>query len=70
MLRLNIGISETWCQDYNVNCCELPGYKHIQDTKVGGGVALYIKDNIVYHARLDITKLNDYIDCQFIEMNI
>ena len=44
-----IGISETWCQDYNVNRCDLPGYKaeHIyRHTKVGGGVALYSKDNI------------------------
>ena len=22
-----IGISETWCQDYNVNSCDLPGTK-------------------------------------------
>ena len=57
-----IGISETWCQDYNVNSCDLPGYKadHIyMHIKVGGGVALYIKDNIAYHTRLYITKLND-----------
>ena len=63
-----ICISETWCQDYNVNSCDLQGYKaeHIyRHTKVGGGVALYIKDNIAYHTRLDITKLNDYIECQF-----
>ena len=69
---LVIGISETWCQDYNVNCCDLPGYKaeHIyRHTKVCGGVALYIKDNIAYHARLHITKLNDYIECQFIEIH-
>ena len=67
-----IGISEIWCQDYNVNSCDLPGYKaeHIyRHTKVGGGVALYIKDNIAYHTRLDITKLNDYIECQFIEIH-
>ena len=32
-------------------------YRH---TKIGGGVELYVKDNIVYHARLNITKLNDY----------
>ena len=67
-----IGISETWCQDYNVSSCDLPGYKaeHIyRHTKVGGGVALYIKDNIAYHTRLDITKLNDYIECQFIEIH-
>ena len=53
---------DTWCQDYNVNCCDLPIYKaqHIyRHTKVGGGVALYIKDNIAYHTRLDITKLDD-----------
>ena len=59
-------------QDYNVNSCDLPGYKaeHIyRHTKVGGGVAFYIKDNIAYHTRLDITKLNDYIECQFIEIH-
>ena len=70
--KKNIGISEIWCQDYNVNCCDLPGYKAeyiYRHTKVGGGVALYIIDNIAYHARLDITKLNDYIDCQFIEIH-
>ena len=51
------GISETWFQDYNVNCCDLPGYKAqyiYRHTKVGGGVALNIKDNIAYHTRLDM----------------
>ena len=47
-----IGINETWCQDYNANCCDLPGYQaeHIyRHTRIGGGVALYVKNNIAYH---------------------
>ena len=30
---------------------------------------LYMKDNITYHTKLDITKLNDYTECQFIKIH-
>ena len=28
-----------------------------------------LHDNIAYHTRSDITKLNDYIECKFIEIH-
>ena len=47
-------LTETWLKHYNKNLYNLKGYKHIfkiRENKSGGGVSMYIKENITYQER-------------------
>ena len=52
-----IGLCETWLKETNCNLYNLPGYvsEHCcRKDKNGGGVALYIQENVNYMRRIDI----------------
>ena len=69
-----IGVSETWLTSTNIAQCELDNYKLITCNRInrqGGGVALYIRDNIDFVELTDLG-INDDNICQslFIEFSI
>ena len=67
-----IGITETWLKDDDCDLFAIHGYnvveKHRQN-RSGGGVALFIKDNIEYTIRSELSTFNDQLESVFIEIN-
>ena len=66
-----IAISETWLHDYNKELYCIDGYAMIQrcrSGRIGGGVALCIKDGISYNVRNDLSIFNDIMESLFIEI--
>ena len=66
-----IGLSETWMKEHNSSLLELHGYKseHTYRTNnIGGGVSLYIDENIRYISRKDLNMIEDCIETVFIEI--
>ena len=66
-----IGISETWLNDMHDPLIQIPNYA-IEGTyrqgKRGGGVALYIREDLVYKIRTDLTINNPDMEICFIEL--
>ena len=52
-----IGVSETWFNTTtDINMFQIPGYSFVhicRAEKIGGGVCLYIKDNLEFKLRVD-----------------
>ena len=51
------GISETWLDNSNDDIFNIPGYKFISNNrqhKRGGGVGLFIKDDLNFKLRSDL----------------
>ena len=66
-----IAISETWLHEYNKELYCIDGYAMIQrcrSDRIGGGVALCIKDGISYNVRNDLSIFNDIMESLFIEI--
>ena len=72
--RTIIGISETWfSSETDLNLFSLPGYKLIDNhrpDKKGGGVALYIPDQIDFRVCYDFNVMNEMIETLFVELCI
>ncbi|ESO08437.1 hypothetical protein HELRODRAFT_169280 [Helobdella robusta] len=66
-----LAITESWLNDDNENLINIDGYtfegKH-QTRKHGGGIGFYIKQNLHYKIRDDITNLNDEIEFSVVEI--
>ena len=66
-----IGLSETWFKDSNVNTYNLDGYKHkfyVREKKLGGGISVFIKDDISYRVRKDLGSSNSDFEVIWIEL--
>ena len=67
-----IGITETWLRDDDCDLFAIQCYnvveKHRQN-RSGGGVALFLKDNIEYTIRSELSTFNDQLESVFIEIN-
>ena len=66
-----IGISETWLTENSVGCYHIPGYnsEHLyRNSRRGGGVSIFIKNDIKYKRRADLDIINDNIEAIFIEI--
>ena len=67
-----IGLSETWAKDLNVNLYKLHGYKQeceYRTDRSGGGVAIFIKENLSYKCRDDLNLFIDSTESIFIELS-
>ena len=52
-----VGVTDTWLQDHNCDLYNLNGYELIENhrqTRRGGGVGMYLKEDIPYLTRSDI----------------
>ena len=68
-----IGLDETWLKNKPIDYFMLNGYNlefKNRDKKRGGGVCLFIRDNIKYHVRDDLSQLKnpDFVESLFIEI--
>ena len=67
-----IGLTETWLKDHSRDLYNIDGYSpvhNIRKSRTGGGVSLYIKDNIDFKIREDLTMSNDLMETLFIEID-
>jgi len=67
-----LGITETWCKDSNKDLYSLAGYQSIHKCRPfrsGGGVSLFIKDNLEFTVRNDLGFNNACMESLFIEIN-
>ena len=67
-----VGISESWLKDHNADRYGLSGYNathKYRSTKAGGGVSIFIQDDIEYFCRDDLCYQNDTIETVFIEID-
>ena len=67
-----IGVTETWLKDddcdlFAIQICNVVE-KHRQN-RSGGGVVLFIKDNIEYTIRSELSTFNEKLESVFIEIN-
>ena len=67
-----IGISETWLNDHNCDLYDIAGYNLIEvhrHTKKGGGVGIFLDNNIPYQIRSNLCLTDDVSECVFIEID-
>ena len=66
-----IGLSETWLSNDDYNLYGLSGYNFIgnhRSDRIGGGVAICLKENIAYTMRDDLSRFDDDIESICIEI--
>ena len=67
-----IGLSESWLSDSSAQCYSMQGFtgEHkYRANRSGGGVSLFIKDNIEYILREDLCHMNKNLESIFIEID-
>ena len=58
-----LGFSETWLKCHTVDSFNMDGYEHvfnIRKKKRGGGVSLFVSNDIYFNARVDLTMPNKF----------
>ena len=68
-----IGLTETWFNESNCNILNVMGYNKIdkmRSGRLGGGVSILLKDDILFKERSDLSIINDDIECVFVEATI
>ena len=66
-----IALSETWLKSHNENLCNIQNYQsehNIRHNKGGGGVSIFIQNDIEYVLRKDLTIQNNIMEALFIEI--
>lgn len=67
-----IGMSETWLHENNAHCYSIDGYNHFYQhrlNKKGGGVSIFVKDNLQVKYRDDLSVNETYMEAIFIEVS-
>jgi len=67
-----ICVSETSLTADTENSFTLKGYDFVcksKTNKIGGGVGIYIDNGLEYKVRYDLTVVNEFIECVFIEVS-
>ena len=67
-----IGLTETWLTPVNADLHTLPGYCHVyrcRKGRQGGGVSLFISNNLPFIVRQDLTVLTDQVEQLFIAID-
>ena len=65
-----IGVTETWLKEHNLSSTCLANYNHVHNYRPktkGGGVSIFIKIGMAYELRADLLRMEDCIECVFIE---
>ena len=67
-----MAFTETWLKEYNHETYGITGYNAVHNyrtTKIGGGVALYVKDCVDFNVRHDLFNSSEHIESAFIEID-
>ena len=65
-------LTEIWCNNDTARLNAIPGYAHLHDTRdkrIGGGVSLYVDNNISYKKRPELKFDKTYFESCFIEVD-
>ena len=68
-----LGVTETWNTDRNFDLFNLPNYNFVEkhrSTRQGGGVGLFLPDNVDYLNRNDLDIFDDTLESMFIEVSV
>ena len=69
-----IGVTETWLNDLTSDLVNMPGYSFVSNhrkSKIGGGIGLYLENNLQYKICSECTYSNpDIIESLFVEINV
>ena len=66
-----IGLTETWLNPSNIDAYGMDGYNHIgiiRSNQIGGGVSLFMSNEISHSELTVFTKVQDYIECLFLKI--
>ena len=66
-----IGLIETWLNPSSIDAYGIDGYNHIGITRSnqnGGGVSLFMSNEISYSELTEFTKAQEYIECLFLKI--
>ena len=71
--------TETWLKQENKDHCKFDGYQpihlirpiddHIDFKERGGGISIFVKDNLSFKHRSDLTTMLPFMECSFIEIS-
>jgi len=67
-----IGITETWMNASNVDSITIKGYNHelmYRSNKIGGGVSVFVKNNLNYIRRTDLEINDEFVETVIIEVD-
>ena len=67
-----LGFTETWLNENNATLYGLPGYDHYflhRNGKRGGGISIFVNENISVTVRHDLSIMSSAIECLFIEIS-
>ena len=67
-----IAVTETWLSDMNKDDFVIDGFNFIckcRSGKIGGGVGLYLANDLRFFVREDLSMTKEYIECLFVEIN-
>ena len=67
-----IGLTETWLRPSNIDAYGIDGYNHVGITRSnqhGGGVSLFICNEMLLSELTEFTKVLEYIECLFLKIN-
>ena len=68
-----IGVTETWLNKDNHDMYNLPAYRFVnryRTNRSGGGVGLFLPENIEFTVRTDLSVFDDTLETLFIEMKL
>lgn len=66
-----VALTETWLNASNENLFTLNGYNFVGKSrlnKIGGGVGIFLNANLNYKIRNDLSVMNEFIECIFVEI--
>lgn len=67
-----LAVTESWLKPHNVELFSIKGYNHeysIRPKKQGGGISLYIQENIDYYPRPDLNYSDDELEILWLELD-
>ena len=75
-----IGLTETWLNSTNVDTPMFSDYNHVYETRPvdgnfefkerGGGISLFIRENIIFKKRNDLCRMLPYLELLFVEIDL
>jgi hypothetical protein len=67
-----LALTETWLKSHNVDLYPIEGYQHEHSTraiKTGGGISLYIQEQLDYKIRSELNQTDDKLEMIWIEID-
>ena len=66
-----IAVTETWLTVDTQDLYHIPGYTFLSNTRInktGGGVGFFINNQLDFAERVDLCRMNSFIECLFVNI--